>query len=312
MSKFYLFKPNLKFIPELSVVKADGKIHQLSVKECQLLQSLKNPVMAEELKGCSKDFKKNCFYEADIADPESLIRLNYQLTPSSQREARYLRILAKSSIKLIFGSKRISLKKGTYLIPGIFPDKIEGTHQKNWLKEIEINDLRDQWIIQKLNRFKPASVLEIGPGRDMRLALKIQASFEKIDYLGIDKTYSSSAPLVIKGNALKNKQILRSPDIVIMEEVMEHMPKVEMSIFVESLFKNGARRLILTTPNKDFNVFIGLKSRHQDHHFEFSKKDLSNWTNFLLKKYKLKASVVTIGRKIQGIAPSWGIIIQKA
>lgn len=78
-------------------------------------------------------------------------------------------------------------------------------------------------------------------------------------------------------------------DTVVLSEVIEHFYKEDLDTVLDVIFKGiNPATVILTTPNKDFNVnfnFAEDQLRHPDHKFEFTKEEIISFTEMIEKKY---------------------------
>ena len=98
---------------------------------------------------------------------------------------------------------------------------------------------------------------------------------------------------------------------VIFSEVMEHMSIEEASALVKSMMaRPNVKQIIITTPNKDFNVHYQFEDdelRHDDHHFEMTKDEFVAWVKEVCgdREYKL----FDIGDVVDGIPCSLGVKI---
>jgi len=71
-------------------------------------------------------------------------------------------------------------------------------------------------------------------------------------------------------------------DCVVLVETIEHTPPARLSALERAVFTaTGARTVIVTTPNADFNPLLGVpphRFRHPDHKFEWSRAAFGTWT----------------------------------
>jgi len=76
---------------------------------------------------------------------------------------------------------------------------------------------------------------------------------------------------------------------ILLTEVIEHSPLAESEKLVKELISfDKLGKLIITTPNKEFNqfyLFEESKLRHEDHNFEFTQKEFENWISNLVPKF---------------------------
>lgn len=92
---------------------------------------------------------------------------------------------------------------------------------------------------------------------------------------------------------------------ILLTEVIEHSPLKESTSLVKQLLSfEKTERLIITTPNKDFNKFFifeeGQKFRHEDHDFEFTEKEFTDWIKKIVSD-KFNVEVFGIGDRVEGM-----------
>lgn len=77
----------------------------------------------------------------------------------------------------------------------------------------------------------------------------------------------------------ENKDIFENAD-VLLTEVVEHMPIEEATALIKAILKTDFRKIIITTPNKSFNVNYGFtpdQKRHDDHQWELTAQEFMMW-----------------------------------
>lgn len=100
---------------------------------------------------------------------------------------------------------------------------------------------------------------------------------------------------------------------LIMSEVIEHSEMEEATESVRNILLLGGdklKRLIITTPNKDFNQFYFFDDeevRHEDHHFEMTKAEFEAWLPSVVGNRKYE--ILEIGDKVNGICCTLGAVI---
>jgi hypothetical protein len=93
-------------------------------------------------------------------------------------------------------------------------------------------------------------------------------------------------------------------------EVIEHLDLNRLKAFERVLFEFAKpKTVVLTTPNQEYNVVWDTLEadamRHEDHRFEWTRKEFSEWSNKIGEKYNYKVEVLPIGDEIEKIgAPS--------
>lgn len=112
--------------------------------------------------------------------------------------------------------------------------------------------------------------------------------------------------------SLEEAALPESMDILLME-VIEHMSKAEAKKLLEQLLQLPFHRLILSTPNKDFNAFYGMteeQKRHEDHQFELTAAEFKQWlTEIIGEAFQLE--FFTTGDQVNGIATTQGAWIER-
>ena len=112
--------------------------------------------------------------------------------------------------------------------------------------------------------------------------------------------------------SLEEAVLPESPDILLME-VIEHMSKDEAKQLLQQLLQLPFHRLILSTPNKDFNPFYGMseeQKRHEDHQFELTATEFKQWlTEIVDERFTLE--FFTTGDQVKGIATTQGAWIER-
>lgn len=90
--------------------------------------------------------------------------------------------------------------------------------------------------------------------------------------------------------------LFKGIDTVILSEVIEHFLPQEIDNVLDIVFKGICpKSVILTTPNRDYNVNIKLKEgetfRHPDHKFEFNLEEFKTFINNIKTKYNYDFSI---------------------
>jgi hypothetical protein len=98
---------------------------------------------------------------------------------------------------------------------------------------------------------------------------------------------------------------------IILTEVIEHMEPEESETMIRWVLENlNFNKIIITTPNFDFNKYYNLDTfRHPDHHWEPSSIEFKNFIEPIIKDYKI--IYLEIGDRVDGISCSQGVLIQK-
>ncbi len=107
----------------------------------------------------------------------------------------------------------------------------------------------------------------------------------------------------------------KSKKLIIMSEVIEHIPHLESVDYVGKIMKDiTLNKIILTTPSVEFNIHYLLdgKFRHDDHKQEYTRKEFLDFveeSSKLSNKNNLSSTYHQIGDVIDDVSMSQGIII---
>lgn len=98
---------------------------------------------------------------------------------------------------------------------------------------------------------------------------------------------------------------------VVMSEVFEHNSLEYMTTLLWQLINDiNCKRIILTTPNKEFNQFYALSNdelRHKDHKFEMTYGQLNNYFNQFNCSYR----IINLGDEVNNIPTTYLIFLEK-
>ncbi|MHA7965323.1 methyltransferase domain-containing protein [Paenibacillus sp. CAU 1782] len=100
---------------------------------------------------------------------------------------------------------------------------------------------------------------------------------------------------------------------VILTEVIEHMPLPEAGELLLAICREVPfSKLIVTTPNADFNPHYELGGfRHDDHKWELGEVAFREWFEDLVEGLPLSCQFVAIGDTVDGIATTQGVIVTR-
>ncbi|WP_020617167.1 class I SAM-dependent methyltransferase [Paenibacillus daejeonensis] len=100
---------------------------------------------------------------------------------------------------------------------------------------------------------------------------------------------------------------------VILTEVVEHMPEDEAAALVALVCREVQfDRLIITTPNADFNVYYELDGfRHDDHSWEMGQAAFRAWLEPIVSAPDRSIEWIGIGDRVDGIQTTQGAIVRR-
>ncbi len=184
-------------------------------------------------------------------------------------------------------------------------------------KRETLHEKRLKLVEEKLIESGATTVLDLGcgEGKLIRKLLK-HKQFTKI--AGMDVCYNellkAKARLHFDEMAPKQKEKLKlfqgsltyrdsrleGYEAAAVVEVIEHLDLNRLKSFERVLFEfANPKNVILTTPNKEYNViWEKLDSdsmRHDDHRFEWTRKEFSDWAYGIGKKYNYSVDIFPVG-----------------
>ncbi|RAR40485.1 methyltransferase domain-containing protein, partial [Paenibacillus sp. MDMC362] len=100
---------------------------------------------------------------------------------------------------------------------------------------------------------------------------------------------------------------------VILTEVIEHMPEAEAADLIRQVVQEiRFEKLILTTPNADFNPYYELDGfRHDDHKWEMGQEKFRSWCDEILQNLDVQYEYVMIGDSVDGMHTTQGMIVTR-
>lgn len=103
--------------------------------------------------------------------------------------------------------------------------------------------------------------------------------------------------------------------VVLMIEVIEHMTLEQAQELIQGVLSTvNFSKILITTPNKEFNQFYGMSEdaiRHPDHKYELRHMEFVNFMNSLTSNFRVDLEFCGIGDVVDGIQPTSTCIITK-
>ncbi|MEH7387940.1 class I SAM-dependent methyltransferase [Bacillus sp. JJ1521] len=96
---------------------------------------------------------------------------------------------------------------------------------------------------------------------------------------------------------------------VLLTEVIEHMDEKSAEELILKIIQHvNCHKLIITTPNRDFNQFYDIELRHYDHQWEMNEQEFKSWIQSILPP-DWNYSYHGIGDKVNGIHTTQGLVL---
>ena len=209
-----------------------------------------------------------------------------------------------------------------------FDDELSLPEKKEKLeKKLNLNMQRLGSVVAALKNCRAKSVLDIGCGEGNLLRmLSGEKQFERIAGTDVSPIALERAGEKLKTIAAKERISLfqgslmyqdirfKGYDAVCVIEVIEHMDISRLRVFEQVLFSFAKPRfIILTTPNKEFNVKYENtgpdKLRHHDHRFEWTRAEFRNWAEKNSSEYGYTVRFSEIGEadSVLGASTQMGV-----
>lgn len=180
------------------------------------------------------------------------------------------------------------------------------------IHELRLHEAKDELLIAGAKR---VADLGCGEGKLIKLLLT-EKQFEFV--LGMDVSYRSleiakerlklermpekqlQRIKLIQGSLTYRDKRLKGFDGVALVEVIEHLDGPRLAALERSVFEYAKPGIIvITTPNAEYNVrfadYQEGKMRHNDHRFEWTRKEFESWGTDLAVKYNYNVIFKPIG-----------------
>ena len=105
---------------------------------------------------------------------------------------------------------------------------------------------------------------------------------------------------LIHGSLMYRDKRLSGFDAASVVEVVEHLDPPRLSAFERVLFEFAKpRTVVLTTPNREFNVtwetLPAGQFRHADHRFEWTRQEFQDWANGIAARFGYAVRFLPVG-----------------
>jgi 3' terminal RNA ribose 2'-O-methyltransferase Hen1 len=184
-------------------------------------------------------------------------------------------------------------------------------------REPSLNEQRLEAVLHAIKRTGATKVIDLGCGEGKLIGLLLKdRQFTKIAGMDVSqRTLKHASDRLKMRNAnehnadrltlfqssitYKDKRT-QGFDTASVIEVIEHLDATRLGVFEHVLFGYIApRSIVLTTPNRDYNVLYENMSegalRHHDHRFEWTRREFKAWAEAMSAKYGYQVTIDGIG-----------------
>ena len=200
-------------------------------------------------------------------------------------------------------------------------------HQKIEMEHGSTNDQRLALVQNKLSYNVPICEIGCGEGNQtLCIARASQKSEIPVYAIDIDQECRNKVLRRIEKKDYTNVKVMESfeaftntisddfPFEITMIEVIEHMEIGEATKLFKQVLNFCKQRprskLLLTTPNRDFNQFYEIDDyRHDDHKFEFEENMFKHWILENTKNLNVEVNTFSVGDKVNGIPTTLAVFI---
>ena len=185
---------------------------------------------------------------------------------------------------------------------------------------VRLNELRYQRVIKLVENLPTReSIVDFGAGEG-KLSVRLGFIPGVKEILAVEPTekeqlralkrFSEAShkedfitPTPIWGSLFYYDEQLRAKDVMILNEVIEHIAESRLPRVMGTIFGSYKPKvLIVTTPNLEYNTVYQMeeKVRHKDHRFEWTRAEFAEWTHTLAGNYPYKVQLEGIGEEVEG------------
>jgi hypothetical protein len=163
-------------------------------------------------------------------------------------------------------------------------------------------------------------ILDIGCG-ELTYYKKMMARGLQADYYAVDKNTDIESLAETISRRYDEDNLTYYPSLeqftfngqvnIILTEVIEHNPIEDAKTLITNALSYNFKKLIITTPNVEFNRFYSMESdfRHEDHFFELTNEEFQSLINECIKGNNVNIEYFCLGDSLNGIQPTQGCII---
>lgn len=194
---------------------------------------------------------------------------------------------------------------------------------KNGLKaDLVLYNTKRHRLLHITNMLEPdIPILDIGCG-ELTFYKKMMAKGFAASYYAVDKNPDIERIAGFIGRRYDDNNLqfysslddvtVAEPINILLTEVIEHNSMEEVKALIAKALTFNVKRLIITTPNIEFNQFYQMETelRHDDHQFELTTAEFTALIDECVAGKAVNVEYFQIGDSLNGIQPTQGVVIQ--
>ncbi|WP_128331692.1 hypothetical protein [Apibacter sp. HY039] len=296
-----------KYFEGIKLTQVQGKVFNLKIKGKSIFEAINLLNLVALLAHITNDYGLFTFIDDQFAQKYARILTNIDHVP-------YF-------VFYLFIKRATKSEKQFKNIKPVFEEYLRKYGMEAELSWLGTHADRVRFITDKLELDRP--IVDIGCGEFIYYKKMMNKGFRS-HYIAVDENenFASMAEYLPQRYQAENLEFytrleqVRTDECVnvIMTEVIEHNTLEEAKKLIKQALQFNINKMIITTPNSDFNVYYSesLDKRHEDHDFELSEKEFKELIEECASSIP---GIITkysgIGDSINGIQPTQAVIIQK-
>ena len=125
--------------------------------------------------------------------------------------------------------------------------------------------------------------------------LKVESPQGTAD-LAVNELVRKKRLSLFQGSLCYRDKRFKGYDAAVIAEVIEHLDKSRLPIFSSVIFGDAApKTVIITTPNREYNIKYQCNLRHPDHRFEWNRTEFRTWAEAVAALYGYSVRIEEIG-----------------
>lgn len=295
-----------KYFKGVNVVKQSNRIHKLVVEAQSIFEAVNLLALVSLFTHVTNDYGMYTYIDDQLALKYGRILTNIENVP-------YF-------VFYLFIMKAVKSERQFLDLKPVFENYLARYGLNADLILETTNRRRVKYVLDHLELHIP--VLDIGCG-ELTYYKKMMDKQFSAPYYGVDKDdrFEQMANNISRRYDAENLYFFEDLEEfcsgekinILLIEVIEHNTKPESVNLIKKTLSYNFNKIIITTPNIEFNRFYGMPGnlRHDDHHFELTRKEFQELISECIEGVNVIFEYFQLGDSLNGIQPTQGCIIVK-